>query len=54
MGGEGKWVAVLGRTEGGLVMYERGEEGVNEVARLEEGIEKATSVVWFRPEELGK
>lgn len=54
VGGEGKWVAVLGRTEGGLVMFERGEKGIEEVARLEEGVVKATSVVWFRSETMGK
>ncbi|KAL7415319.1 Lactonase, 7-bladed beta-propeller-domain-containing protein [Mrakia frigida] len=54
VGGEGEWVAVLGRTEGGLVMFERGEKGIEEVARLEEGVVKATSVVWFRSETMGK
>lgn len=54
VGGKGKWVAVLGRTEGGLVMYERGEMGIKEVARLEEGIVWPTGLVSIRLEELGE
>lgn len=43
---EGKWVCVTGRNGGGVVIYERVEEGLREVVRYEE-IEKPVCPLWI-------